>query len=82
MTTIDNAKLAEISTGFHCKYCDYNTSRKHNFNIHLQSIRHKNNANDNENNGFLAKTSKTYECQKCSKIFNDRAGLWRHKKNV
>jgi hypothetical protein len=43
-------------------------------------MKHKNNENDNKNNGFLAKTSKTYNCEKCHKIFNDRAGLWRHKK--
>jgi hypothetical protein len=43
-------------------------------------MKHKNNAFDNENNGFLAKTSKTYICDFCQKNFNDRAGLWRHKK--
>ena len=33
------------------------------------------------NNSFLAKTStKKYPCQNCNKDFNDRAGLWRHKK--
>jgi len=80
MTTIDNIFLAKTSNTFCCELCDYTTKRKHNFNLHLQSIRHKNNEIDNENNGFLAKTSKQYECKKCNKIFNDRAGLWRHKK--
>jgi hypothetical protein len=75
MTTDDNANLVKTSNKFYCECCDYNTSRKFNFNIHLQSERHKNNAN----NSFLAKTSKNYECQNCSKIFNDRSGLWRHK---
>ena len=80
MTTDDNEKLAKISKHFFCDVCDYNTTRKYNLNIHLQSERHKNNANDNDNNSILAKTSKKYECQNCSKIFNDRAGLWRHNK--
>ena len=79
MTTNDNVFLAKISNKFYCDYCDYNTSRKYNFNIHLQSERHKNNKINNENNSNSAKISK-YECQNCSKIFNDRAGLWRHKK--
>ena len=79
MTTDDNDSLAKFSNKFYCEICNYNTMRKYNFNLHLQSIRHKNNANDNENNGFLVKTSK-YECKKCNKIFNDRAGLWRHNK--
>ena len=79
MTTNDNVFLAKISNNFYCDCCDYTTSRKYNFNAHLQSERHKNNKNDNENNSNSAKISK-YECQNCSKIFNDRAGLWRHKK--
>jgi hypothetical protein len=66
-------KLAQI---YHCKICDYSTDRKFNFDNHLDSIKHKNNAN----NAFSAKTSKDYECQNCNKIFNDRAGLWRHNK--
>jgi hypothetical protein len=74
MTTNDNSFLAKLSNQFHCECCNFITMRKYNFNIHLQSIRHKN----NENNGFSAKISKQYECQNCSKIFNDRSGLWRH----
>ena len=77
MTTIDNIFLAKTSNKFYCECCDYNTSRKYNFNIHLNSKRHKN--NKNENNSNSAKISK-YECQNCAKSFNDRAGLWRHKK--
>jgi len=80
MTTVDNDLFSKISRGFYCKFCDYTTSRKYNYNIHLDSIRHKNNANDNENNGNLAKTSKTYKCDKCNKEYKDRAGLWRHDK--
>ena len=80
MATNDNENLAKFSKQFYCEVCDYTTSRKYNLNIHLQSERHKNNANDNDNNSILAKTSKKYECQNCSKIFNDRAGLWRHNK--
>ena len=80
MTTIDNDFLAKTSNIFCCEVCYYNTSRKFNFNIHLQSERHKNNSINNDNNSFLAKISKQYECKNCSKIFNDRAGLWRHNK--
>jgi hypothetical protein len=32
------------------------------------------------NNGIKQKLSKTYNCPNCDKDFNDRAGLWRHKK--
>jgi len=80
MTTDDNVFLSKFSNHFYCKCCDYTTVRKHNFKIHLESNRHKNNENDNENNGNSAKISKTYNCENCDKLFNDRAGLWRHKK--
>ena len=79
MTTIDNANLVKNSKQFNCDFCNYTTSRKYNLNLHLQSKRHKNNANNNDDNVILAKTSKKYECQNCYKLFNDRAGLWRHK---
>jgi hypothetical protein len=46
----------------------------------LDSIKHKNNVFDNENNSFLAKTSTKHTCENCGKEYNDRAGLWRHKK--
>jgi hypothetical protein len=80
MTTVDNDLFSKNSNIFYCKYCDYTTVRKYNFKIHTESIRHKNNANDNENNGKLAKISKTYNCEICDKEYNDRAGLWRHRK--
>lgn len=80
MTTLDNDFLAKTSNKFYCNICDYSTCRKYNYNMHIESIKHKNNALLVKNNAFLAKTSKTYNCDNCVKSFNDRAGLWRHKK--
>jgi len=80
MTTIDNDFLAKYNNQFFCKCCNYTTSRKYNYKLHIDSIKHKNNENNNENNESLAKTSKTYVCSDCNKSYNDRAGLWRHKK--
>ena len=89
MTTFDNRLLAKINNKFYCELCDYSASKKFNLNIHFESIKHKNNietTNNNElttnNNSKLAKisTPKKYVCEKCDKIFNDRAGLWRHNK--
>lgn len=65
---------------YFCKACDYSTTRKYNYSLHLDSVKHKNNGLNNENNGSLAKNSKTYICTNCKKTYNDRAGLWRHKK--
>jgi hypothetical protein len=80
MTTNDNDYFSKISNHFYCILCDYKCSRKYNFKLHNDSKRHKNNENDNKNNGNLVKISKTYTCENCDKDFNDRAGLWRHKK--
>jgi hypothetical protein len=80
MTTDDNGFLAKTSNKFYCEKCHYYADRKYNFNIHLKSIKHISKSFNNENNENLAKTSKQYECSNCNKIFNDRAGLWRHKK--
>jgi hypothetical protein len=81
MTTNDNENLAKTSNNFYCKCCDYSTSRKYNYDLHVKTDKHKNNEITTENNDFLVKTStKAYTCDVCEKYFNDRAGLWRHKK--
>jgi len=71
-----------ITFKFHCEKCDYGTSKKSSFVNHSYSKRHKNNVlatNDIKLETTLF--SKKYLCDCCDKHFNDRAGLWRHKKN-
>ena len=80
MTTDDNVFLVKSSNFFECSLCDYTTSRKYNLISHINSIKHKNTVITTENNDSLVKVSKTHNCQNCDKKFNDRAGLWRHKK--
>ena len=80
MTTDDNKKVVKISNFFHCEKCNYTTSRKYNLDLHNDSTKHKNASKTTENNISLVKVSKLIECLNCNKIFNDRAGLWRHKK--
>ncbi len=66
-------------TKFYCKYCDYFTSYSKDYNKHLLTKKHNNNANNGFDNAFVL-NKKTYTCENCDKIFVDRAGLWRHKK--
>ena len=80
MATNDNENLVKTSKIFECKICDYNTSRKFNLELHNETNKHKLKCLATKNNAFLVKTSKTYECDNCDKQFNDRSGLWRHKK--
>ena len=59
--------------------------RKCNFDDHLLTAKHKKNengnileSNGNENQQFSSNSK--YTCQKCDKEFNNRSGLWKHKK--
>jgi hypothetical protein len=80
MTTEDNGFLGKSSNNFHCELCDYSTCIKYNYKLHINTIKHKNNALTIDNNEKLVKPNKIYECDICNKKYNDRAGLWRHKK--
>ena len=80
MTTDDNEYLVKTSNLFRCEKCNYNTSRKYNYDLHVDSKKHQKNRITTKNNETLVKVSKNHECLNCNKIFNDRAGLWRHKK--
>ena len=63
-----------------CEKCDFRTSNKYDYERHLLTLKHKNNILTTEEKNNLVKPKKTYECQICYKIFNDRTGLWRHNK--
>ena len=50
MTTNDNEILAKTSHKFYCEKCDYGTCKKFNFDLHLESKKHKNNVSTTDNN--------------------------------
>ena len=70
-------KSYKIPKKYCCDCCDYNTSYLRDYNKHIETNKHKNNAN-NANTTQNSPTKK-YACDFCNKIFNDRSGLWRHK---
>jgi hypothetical protein len=82
MTTFDNQKVANSSNKFYCEKCDYGTCRKSNIDKHYATSKHmKTTFFATFNNEFDKKVVvKKYSCEQCDKEFNDRAGLWRHKK--
>jgi hypothetical protein len=75
MTTLKSLK---IPTNYFCKFCYYNTLHLKDYNKHLLTQKHQNNENNVSTTSKILK--KIYTCDKCNKIFNDRAGLWRHNK--
>ena len=66
----------KICSKFYCEKCNYGTSKKSSYDNHLMTAKHKKTTLNNEN--MLNK--KVYICDECEKQFNDRAGLWRHRK--
>ena len=63
---------------YSCNYCYFTTCKKTDYNRHMLTTKHKNNVSTTDNN---AKNEKIYICDCCEKEYNDRAGLWRHKKS-
>ena len=68
--TNSNQKNAPI---FYCENCDYVTCKKSSFSAHILSAKH--------NRQHLAtKNLPLHICSSCDKKYQDRTGLWRHKK--
>ncbi len=81
METLGNQKLAKTSNEFHCQHCDYTTSRKSSYDMHLQTQKHASVSEETKETQKLAKTCKKNNCDVCGKTFSHRSGLWKHKQN-
>jgi hypothetical protein len=66
------------SKNFTCENCDYMCSKKNDMTKHFSSQKHKRNIISNNCNEQFVK--KEFHCDLCSKKYNSRVGLWRHKK--
>ncbi len=82
MTTIDNDLVPKSPNFYECKKCYFKCSYKRDYERHINTNKHKNNENTTNDNVFYLKkpTIKKFNCENCEKSYNDRAGLWRHKK--
>jgi hypothetical protein len=60
---------------YQCEPCKYTTTHKHHFTRHLETDRHARNT--------VTKSFKllTYSCANCDRLFQTRAGKWKHEKN-
>ena len=83
METFGNQNQQKLVNLFCCKFCDYTTSRKYNLEVHVNCLKHQN-GNQMETFGNQIQQiqqiqqSNEYPCDKCSKIFKNRSGLWKH----
>lgn len=69
----------KLAQKFYCSFCDYNTNRKYNFNIHKSTAYHKNMVFGNQTELAETKTS-NFACIFCEKKYKNRSGLWKHNK--
>jgi molybdopterin converting factor small subunit len=74
---------SESSNNYVCDLCDYSTSRNSQFQRHIKTDKHQN----NEKSTICQQISTNFNnlgskfvCD-CGKIYKERTGLWRHKKN-
>ena len=82
MTTNNNKINLKKPVNFFCELCNFKCSYNKDFQRHINTKKHKNNILTTNNNNINPKKpdTKIYQCDNCEKVFNDRAGLWRHKK--
>jgi hypothetical protein len=69
-------KLEKTCAKFVCEICNFKCSTITDWNRHIVRPKHV------KTTGVTTEKSAitTYECDNCKKLFNDRAGHWRHKK--
>ena len=74
MALKNEQKRAQI---FYCKFCDYTTSRKNNWDRHLTTLKHKTALNGTKKR---ASTFALHRCSTCGKKYKHLCSLYRHKK--
>jgi hypothetical protein len=74
-------KTQKNSKKYMCKFCDFVSCNKNDYNRHLSTLKHsRNKIATFSNTEILKKESNVFLCENCNKEYNDRTGLWRHKK--
>ena len=74
MIVNDNKKSQKVAQIFNCVFCDYLTSKKNDYNKHLQTLKHEKIINDNKKSQKVA----NFKCE-CGKIYKYNSGYCRHK---
>ena len=66
-----------------CEKCDFQCCKKYSWERHVVTPKHMKATSSNEiatQNGQKGQKNVTHVCDNCNKEYNDRTGLWRHKK--
>jgi len=65
----------ENAKNYECNVCDFKCSKKHNYDTHLTTAKHKNRTNLND---FKPKNAAQFICNTCNKCYTARNSLWYH----
>lgn len=65
---------------YFCELCDFKYNKKYNWERHIATSKHKMNVLGNQLGQKEAKCNPKILCEKCKKTFQNRSGLWKHKK--
>ena len=71
--------VPKSSEKYFCEICDFNCSRKSQYDRHLMTRKHQMATNSNHL-VHISSDITPYICNNCSKHYKDRSGLWRHQK--
>jgi hypothetical protein len=64
---------------YYCELCHFKCCKKYSWERHITTMKHELSTNSNEN-ATQKEQKGQFICDKCNKEYNDRTGLWRHKK--
>jgi hypothetical protein len=83
METLGNQIMPKLCSKFYCNVCDYRTDKKSSYDNHLLSQKHSKRTMETKletggNQLCQNYASLKYTCEKCSKEFKNRSGLWKH----
>ena len=81
--TENDTNVAKSSQYYHCKYCDYNTSKQSNYDKHLTTSKHKKSYIQLQNDTNIVQNvaqNVIYKCE-CGRNYKHRQGLWKHRQN-
>ena len=76
MSTESTTNNAKNAVKYVCELCDFRCCKKSNYDSHILTRKHKIATESTNKN---AENAENYVCD-CGKKYNDRSGLWRHKK--
>ena len=78
MKYLETENMQKYAQEFYCEKCDYKCTKKTLWNQHLATQKH--NRQQMETNGNIKYANKNNQCENCGKFYQDRSGLWKHKK--